>query len=72
MFDGLENLDTPKTVFDNMEDKEALFNNIEDSKNGLFSGLNIGKSASGVMNGIAAKFKGKNKEGKKEEFSNRG
>jgi len=57
-----------KGLFDDLdENKDGMFDNLEDSKNGLFSGLKIGKSAGGMMQGLAAKFKGKKKEEKEEE-----
>jgi len=57
-----------KGLFDDLdESKDGIFDNLEDSKNGLFSGLKIGKSAGGMMQGLAAKFKGKKKDEKETE-----
>lgn len=61
MFDDLE--DSKDTLFDNLED--AKLDKLEDSKHGLFAGL--GKRTGGVMQGLAAKLKGKTKVEKQQE-----
>jgi len=66
LFDDLD--ESKDGMFDDVNDRKGgMFDNLEDSKNGLFSGLKIGKSAGGMMQGLAAKFKGKKKEEKENE-----
>ena len=73
LFDDLD--ENKDGMFDNLEDsKNGLFSGQQDDKESqqnnqyvtIIAGLKIGKSAGGMMQGLAAKFKGKKKKDEKE------